>query len=578
MKTRELLTQLSKLENGLDQFSYKELKVEEAAELKKSFDNFKNGLEAKVFGEDWEKEDYFDLNTLKKSELQLVANVSHEVRTPLNGIMGFIDLLNETPLNPAQTEIATALTTASNYLMNIINELLEFSKIASGNESFEQVHFNISNVVNELIFLSKTLVVDKTISITSSIDENVPQNLIGDPSKLSQILMNLMGNAVKFVEQGEINLIVSTKERIDGQVLLEFSIADTGIGISDDNLKRIFESYQQAEPDTNKKYGGSGLGLSIVKQIIEKLGGSIDVKSALGVGTTFTFQIPYHFQQHIPKKGLANSVDDYNNVDIKGYKILVIEDNSLNQKLFQNQIDSWGSEVLVASNGVKGVQMLEENHFDLVLLDLRLPVIDGFEITRVIRNHHSIHIKNTPIIAVSADFTTDDERKCTNLGINDFLLKPYSSKELAHKIQLQVEKSKKEASDSTKTSITLQDSDEEQLVDLQPLFKECQNNVELMEELIRLFRVNILEFIGKTKTHLQVRNFQGVDFAAHKIKSSLQMMHANTLTEISKELSTISKSSKNLGELETLYSTFLELFPKADEQIEKSIQELKKET
>ena len=577
MKTRELLTQLDKLETGLDQFSFKELKATEAAKLKKSFEHFKNGLEAKVFGEEeTEIDENFDFTKFNEKDIKLIANVSHEIKTPLNGILGFVDLLRETPLNPAQLEITNALVAASNGLMNTLNELLEFSKIASGNESFEVVSFNLNNVVQELLFLSKTLVIDKQITLKANIADDVPRNLVGDPAKLSQILMNLLGNAIKFVEEGSIALGVEVKTTSREAVMLTFNVADTGIGISEENLQRIFEWYQQGELDTQQKYGGSGLGLSIVKQLITKLGGTIRVESVLGEGTIFSFDLPFT-QESTLSQNLAVVADKQIGFSLANKNILVIEDNSLNQKLFESQLQSWDANVALANNGVRGIQLLEEQQFDLVILDLRMPILNGFEVSEKIRKHTNAAIAAVPILAVSAAITENDDRKLKEAGINDFILKPYSAPQLVKTIKATLKDQHQRIQSQTysekqKTFIITNASD---TIDLKPLYNECNKSIELLEELVRLFRVNVLEFIGRCKTHIQANNMQGIDFASHKIKSSLQMMNAKSLILISEQLSEVAKASKDVSTLNSLYNEFLNLFPEIDKQLEIELCKLK---
>ena len=285
---------LSKLENGLDNYSFSELNTKEASKLKKSFESFKNGLEAKVFGLTApvavvdEKE-----HNKPKERASMIANVSHEIRTPLNGIVGFIELLQETELDPKQRQLVQAMHAASSNLTNIINELLEFSKLSSGHEVFENVPFHLKNLITEVAFLCDTLITDKKVKLVVDLDENLPENLMGDPSKLSQILLNLLGNAVKFVEKGKISLEVAVKSNEKKKVYIQFLVADTGIGIANDKLQYIFDSYKQAEDDTRIKYGGSGLGLSIVKEIVDRMAGLIAVKSTLGAGTTFKVTLPF---------------------------------------------------------------------------------------------------------------------------------------------------------------------------------------------------------------------------------------------------------------------------------------------
>ena len=557
----------------MDSFSFSELKSSEASKLKESFEAFKTGLEEKVFGVPTEASIQAETSKNKKhlfEKSRLVANVSHEIRTPLNGIIGFLDLLQETRLTPQQQELVNAMGSASKGLLGVINQLLELSVLAAGQEKFEKVSFNPSNLVNEVSFLCKTLINDKQVELLVNYDNDIPKYLLGDPSKLSQVLLNLTGNAIKFVEKGEIRLDVHLKEEKNKKVFLEFVVSDTGIGIANEHLKHIFESYRQAEPDTKLKYGGSGLGLSIVKEIIEKQHGCLAVSSTLGVGTTFKVILPFEkVQTHDTTE---NNTDLKIPFDISGKSILVLEDDALTQKLMENRLEQWGCKAYITENGLFGLQLLENHNIDLLLLDMHLPGMDGFEIVQRIRK--SQKHKNLPIIVLSGDAYTKQHENFEKLGINDFILKPYNSEELLEKIDYNSKQMEQKAEE-----VLLEEVDKQkeivQIVDLNPIMEECLGKTELLDELIRLFEQNILEFIGKTKMHLQSRNIQGVGFAAHKIKSSLKMLHANGLIHICEEMILECRTSNDLERLKTLFEDFVTKYPKVEMAIELELKRIK---
>lgn len=583
MKTNELLTHLSKIEDGLNRFSFEELSTEEASKLKKTFVSFKNGLEEKVFGEsnnvtvildDIDKPAKADV----ANESSLIANVSHEIRTPLNGIVGFIDLLKETELTKEQLELVEALGISSNNLMNIINELLEFSKLSARKERFESVHFNLKSLLNELSYLCQTLIVDKNIKFNLSIDKNIPEYIIGDPSKLSQVLLNLLGNAIKFVEKGEINLIVSLKSKKDEALKLGFKISDTGIGIAGDKLEKIFSSYQQADIDTHIKYGGTGLGLTIVKEIIEQLNGKISVSSTLGQGTIFRLEIPYlkalrQVKEVKPQKNTTNK-------DLKplaGTKVLVFEDNDINQKLITNRLNNWGCETIVTDDGNYGLEVLNKHKVDIILMDLRMPTMTGFDITKQIRNSTNKAIRKTPIIALSADFTSADKEQLEVLKINDFILKPFRPNSLFDKIRKSINKNTGSIENTivsnpiSKLNVTAKSKS----LNFDSVLEDCMGQVDLLEELVQLFTNNILEFIGKTKEHLLKDNFEGIVFTVHKIKNSLSMFKLNSLLEIIEQMRIASNSEKDIKHLNFLYEMFLSEYKNIAPEIENEIKRIK---
>ncbi len=582
MNTRKLLTQLSEIEDGLDQFSFAELSASEASDLKKSFETFKNGLENKVFGENKTETVIVDPNKPPKkvkaaTESSLIANVSHEIRTPLNGIVGFIDLLKETKLTKKQQELINALGLASNNLLTIINELLDYSKLSAGKENFASIEFNLKNLLNELSYLSQTLIVNKKIKFNLDIDRNVPEVIIGDPSKLSQVLLNLLGNAIKFVEKGAIDFNICLISSNEHEIRLGFEISDTGIGIAKENLKKIFESYQQAELDTHQKYGGSGLGLSIVKEIVEQHKGTIAVSSLVGVGTTFKMEIPY--QKAAQKSvGLKKSKESSlkSGKPLEGMTIIVFEDNLLNQKLITSRLENWGCKTVVTDNGLYGLKILNNHKVDVVLMDLRMPGMSGFDITKAIRNNTKKDIKNIPIIALSADFSKSDKEQFELLGINDFILKPFRPDNLLEKIINS--KNKKMTERETKIEIMepMNKTDlPTQELNLDAVLEDCMGQITLLNELVVLFKRNIIEFIGKTKIHLLNDDFDGVGFTSHKIKSGLRMLKLNGLVEICDQMSLVCKSNRDIKHLNFLYEEFLKEYEHIEPLIELEIERIK---
>ncbi len=592
MKSKDLLSRITQVEHLLNEFSFDELSSHEATQLKKTFDNFKCQLEQKL------QTAAIPSKTTKKTplaakvdqpagatnksdnkEAMLVAHVSHEIRTPLNGIIGFADLLKEDALTSQQLERVNAIQTASYSLMEVINELLEFSKLSAQMEPFEAVHFNFFSLVRDVLYLCNTLIVSDQVALEVDIDAAIPEVLIGDPAKLSQILLNLLGNAIKFVEKGEIRLTIVPKREKNGEWLLDFTVADSGIGISDAQLPFIFESYRQVGENTKEKFGGTGLGLSIVKQIIENLGGDIQVASTLGEGTTFNFQLLYRVGD--AAKLTERRTDQQYLLEgtklLKGTQILVFEDNTLNQRLIEQRLRKWGCIVHVTDNGSYGLHLLEEHAIELVLLDLRMPGMDGFEVASHIRNNPNARIKEVPVVALTADFTIQDKKKSNEFGIDDYLLKPYSPDELL----LKLIKNKNTMDNlAPNDGITLNPSITEtsktaEGFNLDAILADCMGEVGLLEELVRLYKQNALEFMGAAKLHLQQGDFKSLEFVLHKIKSGLAMMQTHGLFSIVSQMHSCSKTNKDLKHLNFLFSCFLEEYPVVEAKIDKELKRLK---
>lgn len=589
LKTQDLLNQMLRLETTLNEFSFEELNTKEATKLKKSFLSFKNSLESKIFGplvsthiEDQFFEELEETqkgsNTTNTDANKLIANVSHEIRTPLNGIIGFADLLKESKLKGEQLEQVNAIQSASYSLMEIINELLEYSKLSAGLEEFESVDFDFHDLVKDVVYLCQTLSASKNIAIHTKIDEAIPETLIGDPSKLSQILLNLVGNAIKFVENGEINVTINLKELKDKKsFILEFSVQDTGIGMTKEQLNHIFDSFKQAEYDTFTKYGGTGLGLSIVKQIIEKLGGTIHVTSKVNVGTTFSFILPYKEgnDSKVPKKNKNTINLQKGRQLVNGTRVLVFEDNLLNQRLIEQRLTTWGCKVYITDSATYGINILKNKKIDIVLMDLRMPNMNGFQITELIRSNKKKYIKEVPIIALSADFSIRDQEQCSEYGINDFILKPYAPDDLLIKLvknktkMITVAKEPKEFIEVKKELVSKKE------IDLTPIWQECMGQTELLEELLSLYKKNAQEFITVVKTQLKNNAFEEVGLAAHKIKAGLAMLQTEGLLEIIVQIQNGCKNNVDKKHLEFLYGRFLIEYPIVEKELDVAFNKIK---
>ncbi len=592
MKPKELLSKLSNVESLLNEFSFEELNSEQAKALKRSLEAFKIQLQETIEGKVVLDHNAHDFTSSAKSKVYqqkdsnpnkpenlLVANVSHELRTPLNGIIGFTDLLKEDELTEIQQERVDAIQSASYSLMGIINELLEYSKLSAGLEKFENVDFNFYRLVRDVVYLCNTLIVQKNVSLELVIDPAIPKVLRGDPAKLSQVLLNLLGNAIKFVDEGHIDLNILFKKKEESEFHIEFTIADNGIGIEKEHLPFIFDSFRQGAANTNKSYGGTGLGLSIVKQIITNLNGDISVASNLGKGTTFTFFLPFAEGDKTKIRKNNTAKDHLRDAAklIKGSRILVFEDNPLNQRLIEERLKNWGCTVFVTDNGKFGIGLLEKQDIDIVLMDLRMPGMNGFEVSECIRKHKTKAISQTPIIALTADFTVRDKKNSELHGINDFILKPYSPDELLLKLikNKNTLESKTDSLEPTLIGFSTKDT-ESDVFSLDHIFKDCLEKIELVEELVRLYKQNVLEFIGEVKHHLQQKDFDALDFSLHKMKSGLAMMRTYELNSIVMQMDKCCNSDKDLKHMNFLFDCFVAEYADTEVAMDLELERLKK--
>lgn len=381
-----------------------------------------------------------ELEASMKVKGQFMANMSHEIRTPMNAVIGFTDLLLKTPLNQEQKQYIEAVKISGKNLLTIINDILDFSKIESGKLVLEKIKFNLSSAVSTVSELMQPKSVEKNIHLSTKIDPKIPDNLIGDPTRLNQILLNLLGNAIKFTNQGEINISVDLQSDANDMVELKFSIKDTGIGIPKEKLPTLFREFNQVSNETTRKYGGTGLGLAIVKQLVELQEGTVAVESEVNKGSTFSFILKF-------KKDLSSKVENketdelYEVGNLEGIHVLLVEDNVLNQILAKKVLTDWKMEVEIAENGLIGIEKLKKTDFDIILMDIQMPEMDGYEATIAIRKTLPQPKNNTPIIAMTAHALSGEAEKCANVGMNDYISKPFEQKVLYSKIYSALKKS-----------------------------------------------------------------------------------------------------------------------------------------
>ena len=363
-----------------------------------------------------------------KSKQQFLSNMSHEIRTPLNVIIGFTKVLLKTKLTRKQKEHLTAIKMSGETLTVLINDILDLAKVDAGKMIFEQTPFKMATSITAMIHVFETKIQEKNIQLIKKYDNAIPKVLVGDPVRLHQIILNLISNAVKFTNEGEITVSVQLLNEDEENATIEFAVTDTGIGIAKEKIENIFKNFQQATDQTTRLYGGTGLGLAISKQLVEAQGGTIIVKSKLKEGSTFSFILP--FKKTEAEAELETETFEVDE-GVKNIKVLVVEDSALNQLLMKTLLDDFELEHDIAANGKLAIEMLKNKSYDVVLMDLQMPEMNGFEATGYIRNQMK---SNIPIIALTADVTTADLQKCTAVGMNDYISKPVDERLLYGKI------------------------------------------------------------------------------------------------------------------------------------------------
>ncbi|MEO5570942.1 MAG: ATP-binding protein [Bacteroidia bacterium] len=374
----------------------------------------------------------------EKHKEEFLAQMSHEMRTPMNAIVGMTNLLLQTEINMHQQKYLKIVKESSNNLLKMINEILDLSKIEANKIEFEKISFKLQDVINnvkDILFLKAE---EKNVFLKFDIDPQVPKILIGDSSRLYQVLLNLICNAIKFTERGSVTIIVKPKSIIDKNIHLSFNVIDTGIGIQQEYLENIFESFTQAGCDITRKYGGSGLGLSICKKLIELQGGQISVRSEPGKGSEFEFELSFGIELTEKEKEIAiiRTINPVENLSIGDLNILLVEDNPFNQAVASDTLHNFNENIKVdiAANGKIALEKITNNEYDVVLMDVQMPEMDGIEATGHIRNNPEKRKKNIPIIALTANVNSSEAEKCRIAGMNEYITKPFDPLDLFLKI------------------------------------------------------------------------------------------------------------------------------------------------
>ena len=475
-----------------------------------------------------------------------LANMSHEIRTPLNAIIGFTELITQSNLDATQKDFVNNIQIAGDNLLLIINDILDLSKIESGQLTIENYPFNLKSILKHVYNLLKVKAAEHNLEFNLFLDAEMPEFVIGDKGRINQIVMNLAGNAIKFTKEGEVTISVKKTAETAEAYTLRFSVKDTGIGIPEDKLKTIFDRFTQAEASTTRKFGGTGLGLNIVKQLVELLKGQIQVKSTLGRGSEFYFSLEFKKVDSSVVETIKENI--VNKKSLGNLSILLCEDNVLNQKLANNVIKKFGFHLDIANNGQEGIDLLLKNKYDLILMDLQMPVKDGYQTTVYIRNELKLDI---PIIAMTAHSLIGEQQKCFDIGMNAYVAKPFKQEDLFHEIHAVIEK-------KTGKQITIPLDAEElpvmvnnkTLIDLSYLDELTGGGADndFKKEMINLFIQKVPTDLFLLEKAIHEKEYTSIKRIAHDMKSSLSMFRLEKgvkyLEEIEKSINTSTFNSK----------------------------------
>ena len=472
-----------------------------------------------------------------------MANMSHEIRTPLNSILGFTNLLKTRKLDDEPKEFVSSIQKAGENLLAIVNDILDIAKIEAGMMRIVPGAFSVRGLAHSVQTLFSERIKEKTLNLISEIDSDVPDTLVGDATRLTQILVNLIGNALKFTEKGEVRVHIFSKYLYQDTIRLGIKISDTGIGIDQDKLKRIFERFHQAEDSITRNYGGTGLGLSIVRDLIVLQQGDIEVNSTPGKGTTFTFHIPYQIAKEQLGGGKENNTNSVNIADAKSVSLLVVDDNEMNQSLMKHLLNQWQFCFDIAVNGSDAIDRLQQKKYDLVLMDIQMPVMDGYSAATRIRNELKL---NVPIVAMTAHAMPGEREKCLSYGMNEYLSKPLDESVLLKMITKFVDLKDKPL--HANTSLFSSPSTFK-YIDLTYMKSISKGNINYEKTVTTQFISCIPTDLIEMQNAVQTSDFFKLGRIAHNMKTTISIMGlTESLTSLLDDLEFAKESEKDLSE------------------------------
>ena len=503
---------------------------------------------------------------------KFLANMSHEIRTPLNAINGLTDLLYDLKPTKSQMEYLSAIKTSSDNLLVIINDILDYSKIETGNLSLEEVGFNLKKTISSQMQAFQLKAMENSVDLRLVEDDRVADVLIGDSVRIGQILTNLLSNAIKFTPNGTVALAYELLESDKESNLIEFQVIDNGVGIDKANLQEIFESFKQEDDSISRKFGGTGLGLAITKQLVDLHDAKLKVESQKGLGSTFSFKVRFNVGStaDLPVEDSVNKGE----LAFENLNILLAEDHEINQILACNLLEKFGAKVEVAENGREVLKMIMKKPYDVVLMDMQMPKMNGLTATRSIREKLNLDI---PIVAVTANVLEAEKKKCFDAGMDGYVAKPYDPEVIIDAIAKVVNPKKikrralKKAEKDLKSTTSATETASGRLYDLSNLEKLSGGNEDFVRKMIQMFLDKMPASLNELELSLKVNDFKNVGNIAHRIRPTISSLKIESASVALRTIEENAKKGINLELIPELIETLKTDLDKVSSQMKQEL-------